>query len=334
MMGLMQTNGADGQWGALASRALTRVATAGALGQRLSILIYHRVLAEKDVLFPAEIDVPRFEQHLRWLKANFTLLPLADAIVHLRNGTLPARAACITFDDGYADNATIALPLLQRYQAPATVFVATGFLNGGRMWNDTVIDLVRKAPERIDLTAAGFGRYSLTGTVERQAAIRDLIDALKYLPMAERQAKVDELTALVPVRLRTDLMMTDEQVRALHRAGVEIGAHTVNHPIIARLPDADARAEIAKGKAVLEAMIDAPVRTFAYPNGKPDQDYHARHVEMVKQLGFDAAVSTSWGAARAGSDLFQLPRFTPWNQRQLPFTVRMINNLRSGGVTI
>lgn len=334
MIGLTQSRQAGDPFGALASRAVAQVATMGPLGRRLSILIYHRVLAEADPLFPAEIDASRFEQHLRWLKANFTLISLAEAVVHLRNDTLPARAACITFDDGYADNATIALPLLQHHGVAATVFVATGFLNGGRMWNDTVIELVRNAPSRIDLSAAGFGRYQLLTVADRQAAISSLINALKYLPMAERQAKVDELTALVPVRLRQDLMMTHDQVRLLHRAGIEIGAHTVHHPIIARLPDAAAQAEIANGKAALEAMIDAPVQTFAYPNGKPDQDYEARHVAMVKQLGFTAAVSTSWGAARTGSDLFQLPRFTPWNQRQLPFTLRMLNNLRSAGVAI
>ena len=135
------------------------------------------------------------------------------------------------------------------------------------------------------------------------------------------------MAALMPVRLAARPDDDAEQVRQLHQAGMEIGGHTVNHPIIARLPAPAARQEIADGKAALEAMIGAPVRLFAYPNGKPGQDYQAEHVAMVKQLGFDAAVSTSWGAARAGSDLFQLPRFTPWDRDQLRFTLRMMKNL-------
>jgi peptidoglycan/xylan/chitin deacetylase (PgdA/CDA1 family) len=318
----------------LACRALRQVASLGSLRNRLSILIYHRVLAEPDPLFPDEIDAHRFERQLGFLKANFNIISLREAVDGLRNDRLPPRAACLTFDDGYADNAEIALPLLQKHGVHATVFVATGFLGGGRMWNDTVIELIRNAPAEIDLTAAGYGAFTLGSIDQRRQAIATLLGKLKYVPMEQRQQQVDAIAALLPVTLRRDLMMTPAQVRQLHQAGIEIGGHTVNHPIIARLPAAAARQEIADGKDALEAMIGAPVRLFAYPNGKPGQDYHAEHVAMVKQLGFEAAVSTSWGAARPGSDLFQLPRFTPWDRSQLRFTLRMMQNLSKSGQTV
>jgi peptidoglycan/xylan/chitin deacetylase (PgdA/CDA1 family) len=318
----------------LACSALKHIASLGSMRKRLSILIYHRVLAEPDPLFPDEIDARRFEQQLGFLKANFNLISLRDAVDGLRTNSLPPRAACLTFDDGYADNATIALPLLQKHGVHATVFVATGFLGGGRMWNDTIIELIRNAPAAIDLTAAGYGAFTLDTIAQRRQAIATLLGALKYLPMQERLQRVEAIAALLPVSPRTDLMMTPAQVRQLHEAGIEIGAHTVNHPIIARLPAAAARQEIADGKHALEAMIGAPVRLFAYPNGKPGQDYQAEHVAMVKQLGFEAAVSTSWGAARPGSDLFQLPRFTPWDRDRLRFTLRMMKNLGSHGDTV
>ena len=107
---------------------------------RLSILIYHRVLARPDPLFPYEVDAKRFGQHLNLLKRFFTVIPLHDAVHLLARGKLPARAACITFDDGYADNAQVALPILQKHGMCATFFIATGFLDGGQMWNDKVID--------------------------------------------------------------------------------------------------------------------------------------------------------------------------------------------------
>ena len=318
----------------LACRTLRQVASVGSLRNRLSTLIYHRVLAQPDPLFPDEIDACRFEQQLGFLKANYNIISLHEAVDGLRNNRLPPRAACITFDDGYADNAEVALPLLQKHGVPATVFVATGFLDGGRMWNDTVIELVRHAPPRIDLSAAGLGAFALDTVVQRRHAIATLLGALKYLPMDQRLQQVDAIAALIPVKLRRDLMMTTAQVRQLHAAGIEIGGHTVNHPILARLPAAAARREIAEGKQTLEAMIGAPVRLFAYPNGIPGQDYGAEHAAMVRELGFEAAVSTSWGAARPGSDLFQLPRFTPWDRSRLRFSLRMLRNLANNGEVV
>jgi peptidoglycan/xylan/chitin deacetylase (PgdA/CDA1 family) len=315
-------------------RLLKSIVALGSVRQRLSILIFHRVLPRPDPLFPHEIDAGRFEAQLAMLGACFNLVSLRDGIHGLRQGTLPPRAACITFDDGYADNADIALPILQRHGAVATFFVASGFLNGGRMWNDTVIELIRRAPDQVDLTRAGFGVLRLASVAERQAAIGTLLGKLKYLPLEQRHDHVELLRELIPVALPDDLMMTSSQVRQLHAAGMEIGGHTVNHPILARLDPAQARREIADGKEALEALVGSPVRSFAYPNGKPGQDYLAEHARMAREIGFDAAVSTSWGAASQASDSFQLPRFTPWDQGHGRFVLRMLQNMRRAGTTV
>jgi peptidoglycan/xylan/chitin deacetylase (PgdA/CDA1 family) len=314
-------------------RFLKSLVALGSARQRLSILIFHRVLPRPDPLFPNELDAERFERQLTLVKACFNLVSLRDAIQGLRQGTLPPRAACITFDDGYADNADIALPILQRHGAVATFFVASGFLDGGRMWNDTVIELIRRAPGQVDLTRAGFGVLRLASMAERQAAIGTLLGKLKYLPLEQRHDHVELLRELIPVALPGDLMMTSNQVRQLHAAGMEIGGHTVNHPILARLDAAQARREIADGKEALEALIGAPLSSFAYPNGKPGQDYLAEHARMARAIGFDAAVSTSWGAASPASDLFQLPRFTPWDHGHGRFLLRMLQNMRRPGTT-
>jgi peptidoglycan/xylan/chitin deacetylase (PgdA/CDA1 family) len=294
----------------------------------LSIFIYHRVLPERDPLFPREVDASAFDRHMRLISSFLKVIPLREAAIRLRQGNLPARAACITFDDGYADNAEVALPILQRYNVPATFFVATGFLDGGRMWNDTVIELVRRAPgPLLDLTDIGFGKFEIASPLRRQAAISALLDKLKYLPLETRNLEVNKICAHAPMMLPTNFMMTSDQVRMLHNAGMEIGGHTVSHPILTRMDSARARTEIADGKDALEKIIGAPIRLFAYPNGKPGQDYHSDHVGMVKEIGFEAAVSTAWGAARAGSDLHQLPRFTPWDRDRAKFVVRMAHNM-------
>ena len=295
---------------------------------RLSILIYHRVALQPDPLFPYECDARVFDEQIRQLSGCFNIIPLSDAVRALNGGKLPPRAACITFDDGYADNAEVALPILLRHGAPATFFIAAGFLDGGRMWNDTVIELVRRAPgEFLDLSEIDLGRFEIGSVSQRRQAIADVIDKLKYLPMESRQVKVDELCTLIPAVPPDDLMMTSNQVRALHASGMEIGGHTVNHPILARTADSVATEEIANGKEMLEGIIRSPVRIFAYPNGKPERDYMHQHTEMVKNAGFDAAVSTAHGTATPGSDVYQLPRFTPWDRSELRFTLRMAQNM-------
>ena len=308
-------------------QALLRAVSPGTR-RGLSILIYHRVLAKKDPLFPAELDAAEFDHQIRMLNSCFNVLPLIDAARHARAGTLPARAACITFDDGYADNAEIALPILKKHGVSATFFVATGFIDGGRMWNDTVIELVRRTNDgAIDARSLGLGLHPIDSIVQRQAAIPALIKQLKYLSFDERARQVEALCRLVQTPLPDNLMMTSAQVRELHEAGMDIGGHTVLHPILARLPSAQARDEIVRGKEMLQEIICEPVRLFAYPNGKPDSDYKAEHVAMVRELGFEGAVSTAWGAQKGNDDVFQLPRFTPWDKSRLRFAMRLAGNL-------
>ncbi|MDB5936849.1 MAG: polysaccharide deacetylase family protein [Massilia sp.] len=317
----------DSDMSLMLGKAMMRLLSPGGK-HGLSIFIYHRVLPCKDPLFPGEVDSAEFDRDLRRIASMFNVIPLLDAVRHSAAGTLPPRAACITFDDGYADNAEVALPVLQRHRLPATFFIATGFLNGGRMWNDSIIELVRRAPDgALDFNAFGLGIHPVTSVAERQAAIKALIGQLKYLPMGERLHLVNRLVDAVGIALPTNLMMTTSQVLQLHLSGMGIGAHTVNHPILASIDLATARAEIAQGKQALEDMIGQKVPLFAYPNGKPDADYRAEHVALVKELGFEGAVSTTWGACKGAPDVFQLPRFSPWDRTALRFALRMARNL-------
>ena len=120
--------------------------------------------------------------------------------------------------------------------------------------------------------------------------------------------------------------MSPAQIREL-AGSFEIGAHTITHPILARLDPSAAREEIMGSKRVLEQTLGHPVRWFAYPNGRPEADYTREHVHMVREAGYEAAVSTAIGAASAASDLFELPRFTPWSHVPLRFDLSMARNL-------
>lgn len=296
--------------------------------QRLSILIYHRVMAERDPMRPGEPTVAEFDWQMQLLKRHFNMLPLVTATRLLREGRLPPRSACITFDDGYADNATLALPVLQRHAIPATVFVASGYLNGGQMWNDTVIESLRRCPAgELDLSAQGLPVYMIGDSLSRRRAAYDVIRRGKYREMAQREDIAACLAALIG-SLGDDLMLTTAQVQMLHNSGVEIGGHTVFHPILSRLPLTSAKAEIEQGKEELETLIAAPLRVFAYPNGQPETDFSPDHAALVKAAGFEAAVTTCWGVSARQTDPFQMARFTPWDKSPIKFLLRMALNDR------
>ena len=304
-------------------RTAAALLAAGGRGRSLLVLIFHRVLPEHDPLLPDEPDARRFTAEMELLGSCFDVLPLIDAVARLRAGTLPARAACVTFDDGYANNCDVARPILAAKGIPATVFVAPGFLDGGRMFNDAVIETVRRAPQRLDLRPLGMGDHALADVASRRRLVDELLRQLKYLEPGERGRRIQQIVEAAGARLPADLMMTRGQVRQLRESGIEIGAHTMDHPILTSVDDATARAQIVDSKRTLEEITGAPVVTFAYPNGKPNRDYDARHVAMAREAGFVTALTTAWGAAAADSDPFQIPRVAAWDRTPLRYGLRL-----------
>ncbi len=311
------------------SKLLTGAMAPGGSQGRLSTLIFHRVLSEPDPIFPGEPDIRRFDEMLGWVKRWFNVLPLDRAVHLLARNELPARTLTITFDDGYADNAENALPVLQKHGMSATFFIATSFLNGGRMWNDTVIEAVRNTDRsELDLIEIGLGRHTVASPDEKRAAIESILRQIKYELPADRLERAAAIAKMAGSRLSDRLMMRSDQVRVLRDSGMQIGAHTLNHPILARLSDADARFEMQGSKVFLEDLLGEEIPLFAYPNGRPDQDYLSRHAIIAREVGFTAAVSTAPGVALPDADLFQIPRFTPWDRTAMRFGLRMLMNTR------
>lgn len=301
---------------------------------RLSILIFHRVLAEADPLFPDEPTATDFEVRMRWVRDWFNVLPLGQAIDKLYAGNIPSRALAITFDDGYADNEETAAPILRRLGMTATFFVSTGFLGHGCMWNDQVIEAIRGTEAKeIDLVPLGLSRYPMTSVADRRQAVSAVLTGIKHLEPGRRQSVTDAIVAAAGGRPSPTLMMQPAQVRSLRTLGMDVGAHTVTHPILTRLSPDAALDEMSRSKHDLEQILGEPVKLFAYPNGVPEQDYTVAHVAMARECGFSAAVSTAWGAASTRSDRFQLPRFSPWDRTRLRYGVRLLGNLTSAEKT-
>lgn len=295
---------------------------------KLWILIFHRVLDSPDPLRPGEVDRIAFDWQMSLLAKYFNVLSLNDAVDQLSAGELPPRAAAITFDDGYADNLSIATPILEKYDFPATVFVSTGFIDGGCMWNDTVIESIRNWPSpTMDLAHLGLGVINCQTVEEKRTAINTILNAIKHKNVCERQEIVDAMGSKVGGS-PTNLMLSTDGVKELYSRGIEIGAHTVTHPILASLSESAARSEIENSKKTLENITCDQVKFFAYPNGRRGLDYTEVHVGMMQSLGFKAALSTHWGVSTKNCDRMQLARFTPWDTSEARFVLRAAKNYR------
>lgn len=302
-----------------------RVALYGGTDGRLCIVTYHRILESFDPLQPSEPDVRAFRWQMKVLADCFNVLSLQDALAAMANASLPPRAVCITFDDGYRSTHDLALPILNEFNLPATVFVTTGYLGEGNMWNDKILEAVRRMPAgEVDLRDIGLGTHRTRTLDERKNAIEVLTETAKYLPPQERLTLTARLDTLAGSAQVPGLMLTPDMLRELTRRGVDIGAHTVSHPILTSLDGASARYEIEECKLRLEAITGMPVRYFAYPNGKAGTDFDASHVAMVRAAGFAAAFSTAAGAATDAHDRFQLPRSRPWDSTRLFYVLRLL----------
>lgn len=291
----------------------------------LSVLIYHRVTERLDSYYDDDVDAKTFEIQMALLAEHMNVLSLDIAIELLKSNSLPPRAVVITFDDGYRNNFEVAMPILEKYGLTATFFIATGYLDGGCMWNDKIIETVRKHEgEKINLLKFGLEDYVIGTIKQKNEVIKKILKKLKYLPLEIREQKVNDIVGENLEGIPEDIMMTSAQVKEMSRHGMQIGAHTVNHPILARLDEKHAEKEIYESKMYLEQLIGNKVNTFAYPNGKPGYDYNIAHVEMLKKLGFQGAVSTAWGVARRESDVFQIPRFLPWAKNKHKFFAQLL----------
>lgn len=269
----------------------------------LSVLMYHRV--SHDALLSVPPDV--FEEQMALLARDFEPISLRSAVERLGRGDSCNGCVCVTFDDGFQDNWITAYPILDKYRIPATVFVACDALTHGTLWFYAFDNAVfGAAAGEADLTAFGLGVHAWQDAAGKMDAVGRVHARMKQLGHAELLSIVQ---AVAGAAGGGRIMMTPEECRALAASGlVDIGAHTVSHPILTGLGDDDLLHEIMDGKSMLESMIGQEVALFSYPNGTA-RDFDDRVVDVVRRAGFGAAVTTIPGLNRAGANPFTLRRF-------------------------
>jgi len=299
---------------------------------RIYILTYHEVGGGPEEP-EGTISATRFHSHVRYLKSCFDVVSLADATAMLAEDT-PLRNDCvaITFDDGYIGNRTYALPILSAESVPATVFVTTGFLDGSALWFDVAracFSRLRRgedglAPELVARLTHSFGSWPLPYE-------SDIVERMKRMPGDERRLLVEALVSNLSGTPTYMQPLTWDDVRQMASAGIEIGSHTVTHPILSTIDAREQRDEIREAKRRIEQEIGHEPRFFAYPNGG-DDDFTEETTAILKESGFEAACSTVQGSNTPGCDLFRLQRIgvgaDPWHLLEARFSGLLDTSVR------
>ncbi len=286
------------------------------------VLMYHHVLAEPDPFLP-HVTVDGFARQIDFLRKRMNVLPLRELAGKLSAGEeIPPRSVALTFDDEYQDIHRNAFPLLKKHGIPATVFIATGFVDTDRVpWTDELGFLFKNTEKK---TMEFEAEVNLEGEENRLQALGRIKRILKAMPEAARRVRYEAIKKQLAVSAPNPMrILGRRQIREMAEAGIYFGAHTVNHPILTRIPPEEARREIVDSKRMIEEMAGRPAAGFCYPNGE-ENDFLPEIERMVREAGFAYACSTVEGINRPGGDVYALRRL--WtSEESLPlFAARLV----------
>jgi peptidoglycan/xylan/chitin deacetylase (PgdA/CDA1 family) len=278
--------------------------------RRILVLTYHRFSSAPKA---GRTSAATLAAQLDFLESHYTVLPLSTIESHLREGRpLPRSTAAITIDDGYSDFYDVAWPALRRRKLPATVFVVTDFVDRKRwIWTD-------KLPFLLSRTHAGdlavdVAGHSISGVLSGESRRRLLASringVLKDQPDGVKDRLIDEIAAQCVVNLPSQPpgdsgSCTWEQLREMESTGIEIGSHTVTHPVLTRVAADRLRHELEQSRSRLEDMLGHPVTMFCYPNGAYDRTVR----NAVARAGYRLAVTSDDGLNDATIDPLAIRR--------------------------
>lgn len=260
--------------------------------------------------------------HLLYLRRHYHILPVEEALEALYAPT-PARsksqdrrtALVLTFDDGYHDSYSEALPLAKELQIPLAIYLVPGYIESGRhFWWEEGQHLSQQAQER-EVVLNG-RKYALAQTSDRQELAHVIDSSVRYArSVAEREQFLDNVSQSLDVSLtpakrdEPSLPVTWEQVQEMDKSGwITFGGHTMHHPILAYLADeAEAQREVTDCRVMLEQKLGHSLYTFAYPVGQ-NQHISDVAVQAVREAGFKWAMTTSYGFNTRQTDPYRLQR--------------------------
>ena len=275
---------------------------------RLTIVRHHRVYADgEQPLYALSVSESVFAGQLDvCVRAGLAPVTVAEGLARLERGE-PGHAVAFSFDDGYADNVLRALPLLQRFGARGTFFLAAGLIEERRApwWDELAFALERATSRLARVTLDGHAiLLELGARPGRAAALATLLPLLR-VPPAEQRARLDAIRAAACVPAHAPCELADWPLaKRLVDAGMEIGAHTLTHPFLSLLPAAEQQREIAGSASLIHGRLGATVTGLAYPNG----DHDDVTIEVARAAGLRYALTTTNGDCAAATPRWTLPR--------------------------
>lgn len=247
------------------------------------ILYGHRV-SDDDEGYLQGLKPEWLDQQLSYLTRHYEVIPLRTLVDCFEKGQqVPHRSVVLTFDDGFRDNLAHAFPLLQRYRVPASIFVVTGSLTHGDLpWSQRLGFLFQRTSERwLEHSLAGQG-LDLSTAVNRFHAYRTVKKPISHMGRADRDRTIAELSSFLRVEPPQDRMLNWDEARELQATGIEIGAHTYSHALLANISPEEARWEMEKSRDDLKEQLDVTRPMFCFPAGSRN----AVLIHQVMELGF------------------------------------------------
>lgn len=311
----------------LFASGVLRLWTAAVLSRKAVVLMYHRVLSERDLASSWShpgIVVRRetFERHLRVITRYLRPLSLETFEAHLRTRSpFPARSCLVTFDDGWRDTYTEAWPLLRRYGVPAVVFMPVAYIGGDRMfWQEQLNHLIATVCTRAAadpqlstrardlLQPFGLSRVLDLPVQDLGRRLPGATQALKDVDVARVRRLIDDLLGLagpgVPPWAPSDAFMSWDMAREMSGGGIHFGAHSVTHRLMTTLTPAELVDEVAQSRARVRKEVGPGVESFSYPNGSWNPEVAAE----VGRNGFAVSFTTEPGTVSAADDRLALRR--------------------------
>lgn len=276
---------------------------------QIVVMMYHRVgpMNDKWIFYPLHQKI--FEEQMEYLSKNFEIVSLNSLTEMILRGSVPEKTAVITFDDGYKDNYEFAFPILKKYSIPATIFLATGPIEGRKLfWNDEVNYVLSHTDEE-SIHIKGIDTYQTISNEDKAKACLNVVEKLKKMENDKKEAVIEELInsagVNIPDKLGNQNVLSWKEIKKMSKNGIDFGAHTVNHPILTNLPIDEAKWEIVESKNHIEETLGYPVKSFSCPNG----DFDKNILSLIKNSGFNSSVSVNPGLVKNSIDeLYQMNR--------------------------
>jgi peptidoglycan/xylan/chitin deacetylase (PgdA/CDA1 family) len=286
------------------------------------IVMYHRVLPDEEFEKdqgpnePLAVSLSRFEEQIRYFSKYYTPMSFDHFLKTTNKVNASKKALIVTFDDGYKDNLVYALPVLKRYQVPATIYVATKFACGDHsMWWYEVWSMCQENQKILFRWEEQFFNLSLKTMEEKMSAFFEIRSLLLGNSLGGQKRIMELIRKDLGCTLRTypDAVLTWDEIKLLDQESlITIGSHTNNHPCLATLSREDAKKEMLIGKQLLEEKLKHEITNFAYPFGGNN---HAglREYELAKECGFKTAVTTLTKPLKSNKTT-EFPRYGISNQ--------------------